>query len=222
MRQVPKDGTWPLDEELMLALYYCVRCTHQYIFFLMWQTVISLMKGGFFVQKLSVKTITISGFLIALNVVLSRIVSIPGVINFGGFPIIFGGIVLGPVVGGIIGLVGDIFSHIVRPIGPYMPHFTLTSALTGIIPGILTMVLKNDLKELKLWKIFVAILIGQVITTVLMVPYFRYILFDHPFVLTMSKAAVKQAVNIPVYSILIRILIEALYKAGALEEVKAH
>lgn len=173
-------------------------------------------------KKLNVKIITISGFLIALNVVLSRIVSIPGIINFGGFPIIFGGIVLGPVVGGIIGLVGDIFSHIVRPLGPYMPHFTLTAALTGIIPGIITMVLKNDLKEPKLWKILVAILIGQIITTVLMVPYFRYILFDHPFVLTMSKAAVKQAVNIPVYSVLIRILIEALYKAGALEEVGAH
>ena len=173
-------------------------------------------------KKLNVKTITISGFLIALNIVLSRIVSIPGIINFGGFPIIFGGIVLGPVVGGIIGLVGDIFSHIVRPLGPYMPHFTLTAALTGIIPGIITMVLKNDLKEPKLWKILVAILIGQIITTVLMVPYFRYILFDHPFVLTMSKAAVKQAVNIPVYSVLIRILIEALYKAGALEEVGAH
>lgn len=170
--------------------------------------------------KINIKTITISGFLIALNIVLARVVSIPGILNFGGFPVIFGGIVFGPVVGGIVGVVGDVLSHMVRPIGPFMPHFTLTAALTGIIPGLLTMALKNELREPKLWKIFIAILIGQVTTTVLMVPYFRSILFDHPFVLTMSKAAVKQVVNIPVYAVLMRILIEALYRAGALREVK--
>jgi len=63
----------------------------------------------------NVKTITISGLLIALNIVLSSIITIPGIINFGGFPIIFGGIVFGPIVGGIIGAVGDVISFIVRP-----------------------------------------------------------------------------------------------------------
>ncbi|HAE91645.1 MAG TPA: folate family ECF transporter S component, partial [Tissierella sp.] len=59
-------------------------------------------------RKINIKTIVISGFLIALNVVLSRIITIPGIISFGGFPIIFSGIVFGPVVGGIVGGVGDI------------------------------------------------------------------------------------------------------------------
>ena len=172
-------------------------------------------------KKLDAKTIVISGFLIALNIVLSRIVNIPGIINFGGFPIIFGGIVFGPVVGGIVGAVGDVLSHILRPMGPFMPHFTLTSALTGIIPGILTKILKNDLQKPRLWKIFVSILVGQVTTTVLMVSYFRKILFGHPFVVTMTKAAIKQAVNIPVYSIIIKLLVEALNRAGVLEETKA-
>lgn len=160
----------------------------------------------------------ISGFLIALNIVLSRIITIPGVINFGGFPIIFAGIVLGPVVGGIVGAVGDVVSFIVRPTGAFMPHFTLTSALTGIIPGLMIRFLKAEMPKVPLWKIFVSILCGQVITSVLMVPYFLNRLFSMPLLVTMSKAAVKQAINIPAYSIIIRALVEPLFRAGAIKE----
>lgn len=168
-------------------------------------------------KKLDVRMMTISGFLIALNIILSSIITIPGVINFGGFPIIFGGIVFGPVVGGVVGAIGDIVSFIVRPTGAFMPHFVLTSALTGIIPGILVKLLQNNLKNSKLWKVFIAILVGQVITTVIMVPYFRQILFGHPFIVTTIRAAQKQAINIPAYSILINILIKALYKSQTLK-----
>lgn len=71
-------------------------------------------------SRINIKTIVISGFLVALNVLLSRIITIPGIISFGGFPIIFGGIVFGPLVGGLVGAFGDIVSFIVRPTGPFM------------------------------------------------------------------------------------------------------
>ena len=108
-------------------------------------------------RKMNVKTIVISGVLIALNVILSKLIAIPGIISFGGFPIIFGGIVFGPILGGIVGIVGDVVSFIVKPTGTFMPHFTLTAALTGIIPGILVRIFKNDLRQPKLWKIFIDI-----------------------------------------------------------------
>lgn len=169
-------------------------------------------------QKISTRIIIISGFLIALNVVLSRIITIPGIINFGGFPIIFAGVIFGPAVGGIVGAVGDIVSFIVRLTGPFMPHFVLTSALTGIIPGILMKLLKAEGNDFPFWKIFLSILVGQVITSVLMVPYFRNILFAHPFILTMTKATTKQAVNIPAYAILIKVLAESLSKARVIKK----
>lgn len=168
-------------------------------------------------KKIDVRIMTISGFLIALNIILSRFITIPGIINFGGFPIIFGGIVFGPVVGGIVGAIGDIVSFIVRPTGTFMPHFVLTSALTGIIPGLVVKALQNNLRNSKLWKVFIAILIGQVITTVLMVPYFRQILFAQPFIVNTIRAAQKQAINIPAYAIMINILIKSLYKSQALK-----
>lgn len=168
-------------------------------------------------RKIDVRIMTISGFLIALNIILSRVITIPGIINFGGFPIIFAGIVFGPVVGGIVGTVGDIVSFIVRPTGVFMPHFVLTSALTGIIPGLLVKILQNNISNSKLWKVFIAILIGQVITTVIMVPYFREILFAQPFMVNMIRAAQKQMINIPAYAILINILIKSLYKSQTLK-----
>ena len=169
-------------------------------------------------KKISPRIMAISGFLIALNVVLSRIITIPGVISFGGFPIIFAGVVFGPVVGGIVGGVGDVVSFIVRPTGPFMPHFVLTSALTGIIPGIMIRLLKAEMPKIPLWKIFLAIFVGQVTTTVLMVPFFRSILFSTPMMVTLPKAAIKQAINIPAYSIIIKALVESLYRAGAIKE----
>ncbi len=168
-------------------------------------------------QKIDTRLMTICAFLIALNIILSRIIAIPGLISFGGFPIIFGGIVFGPVVGGIVGAIGDIVSFIVRPTGAFMPHFVLTSALTGIIPGLIIKLLQNKLSDSKLWKVFIAVLIGQLITTVLMVPYFRLVLFAHPFVVTTIRAAQKQMINIPAYAILINVLIKALAKSQTLK-----
>ena len=92
-------------------------------------------------MKISSRIITNIGLLIALSIILTRIASIriaiggiEGVrIGFGGLPIILGGIMFGPLAGGIVGGVSDILGYIVNPIGAYMPHFTLSSALTGII-----------------------------------------------------------------------------------------
>src|SRR5699024_9597699 len=110
------------------------------------------------------------------------------------------GIGFGPIIGGIVGGLGDIVKASLFPTGPMMPHFILTSALTGVIPGLVAMLLKTDLSKPKLWKLFLSILAGQFITTVLLVPYFRQILFGHPLLLTMGRSVIRQAVNIPLYT----------------------
>ena len=50
--------------------------------------------------------------------------------------------------------------------------FTLTSALTGAIPIIITKLLEDKYPNYKLWKIFLGILIGQTIISIVMVPIF--------------------------------------------------
>jgi len=65
-------------------------------------------------------------------------------------PIILGGIIFGPLSGGVIGTFSDIIGYIINPLGVYMPHFTLTSALAGIIPA-LVLKLFNKKMILKSW-----------------------------------------------------------------------
>ncbi|HHV26201.1 MAG TPA: folate family ECF transporter S component [Tissierellia bacterium] len=157
-------------------------------------------------RRLPTRNMVYYAILMALNVVLTRVGSIRigggGVelvrIGFGGYPIIFAGIAFGPLAGGIVGTIGDIVGHFMSPMGPYMPHFTMTAALTGIIPGIVMMLFKENKNSF--WKLLLAIGIGQVITSVLLVPYFMKTLFSVPLVTTIPGRAISQAVQIPLYA----------------------
>ena len=83
------------------------------------------------VQKnyFSARTLSYLAMFVALSVVLNTLRV--GPISFGGFPIIYGGLALGPVYGFIIGLVSDLLGFLVRPSGNgFNLAFTLTSALT--------------------------------------------------------------------------------------------
>ena len=81
------------------------------------------------------RTLVYMAFLVALNIVLSRLlsmrISIGGVegirIGLGGLPIILAGIGLGPWQGGIVGAVADIIGYMINPMGAYAPHFTLSA-----------------------------------------------------------------------------------------------
>ncbi|MBW4827359.1 MAG: folate family ECF transporter S component [Clostridiaceae bacterium] len=157
-------------------------------------------------RRLSTKNMVYYAILMALNVVLTRVGSIRigggGVelvrIGFGGYPVIFAGIAFGPLAGGIVGAIGDIVGHFMSPMGPYMPHFTMTAALTGIIPGIVMMLFKENKNSF--WKLLVAIGVGQVITSVFLVPYFMKTLFGVPLVTTIPGRVIGQAVHIPLYT----------------------
>lgn len=154
--------------------------------------------------------------MIALNIVLTRVASIRipigGVevvrIGFGGFPIIYSGIAFGPLAGGIVGAVGDIIGYWINPAGAYMPHFTLSAALTGIIPGL---VLKPfDKSEYNFWHLILAIGIGQTITSIIMVPYFLNRLFDVPLIATIPGRIKGQIIHIPLYAYMTKIIMKRI------------
>lgn len=169
-------------------------------------------------QKLSAKKIAYYGLLIALNIVLSRVSSIRigggGVeiarIGFGGYPIIFAGIVFGPVAGGIVGAVGDVIGHFMSPMGPYMPHFTLSAALTGVIPGLVLIRCKDKECKTSFWKLLLAIAIGQVTTSIVMWAYFMKTLFGIPLITILPTRIISQLINIPLYAYMTKVLISRI------------
>jgi len=142
------------------------------------------------------------GLLIALSIILTRVASlriaiggIEGIrIGFGGLPIILGGVLFGPLSGGLVGAISDLVGYFINPMGAYMPHFTLTSALTGIIPAlVLKLSQKNEPNVLELGT---AIAAGQIITSLVLVPYFLHTLFGFPWKILMPSRIIGVPINI--------------------------
>lgn len=86
-------------------------------------------------------TLTYAGVLIALNIVLSKFVSIPiGPtlrLSVSQVPLILAGIWLGPVTGGLCGLAGDMLGCLVSGYAPN-PFITVTAVIMGVVPALFT------------------------------------------------------------------------------------
>jgi len=168
-------------------------------------------------MKISSHKITTMGLLIALSIILTRVASlriaIGGVegirIGLGGLPIILGGIIFGPLAGGIIGAFSDLLGYFINPMGAYMPHFTLTSALTGIIPAAILSIKKNE--EPAVFELGIAITTGQIITSIILVPYFLHILFGLPWTILMPPRLIAEPINIIIYTLTISLILKRCY-----------
>ncbi len=165
-------------------------------------------------MKISSHKITTTGFLIALSIILTRIASlriaIGGVegirIGLGKLPIILGGIIFGPLSGGLIGAFSDLLGYFINPIGVYMPHFTLTSALTGIIPATILILARKE--EPNVFDLGIAITVGQVIVSIILIPYFLNILFGIPWKVLMPPRIVAEPIQIFIYTYTINIILK--------------
>jgi len=153
------------------------------------------------------------GLLIALSIILTRIASIriaiggvEGIrIGLGKLPIILGGIIFGPLAGGLMGAFSDLLGYFISPIGVYMPHFTLTFALTGIIPATILVLMRKD--EPNVLELTIAITTGQVITSIILIPYFLHILFGLPWEVLMLPRVVAEPIHIFIYTYVINIIL---------------
>lgn len=167
-------------------------------------------------------------FFVALSIVLSRFLSInvpfggvAGIrIGFGGLPIIFSGMAFGPLAGAAVGAISDLLGYIINPQGAYMPHFTISAALTGVIPAVIFIYLFK--RKINVFSFLVAIAIGQFTTTVLMVSYFLYSLFGLHFPTIFMGNLISQGFTVPVYVLMMLLLTKSkTLRVGELSPIKA-
>ncbi len=163
--------------------------------------------------------------LVALAIIFTRILSfrfaiggIEGIrIGLGALPIILSGLIFGPLAGGIVGALADVLGYFINPLGVYMPHFTLTAFLTGFIPAFIVF---NFLRHKRGFASYLfAIGIGQLISSVLLVPFFLQIVFNIPMRITLVAYIVSQAINVPVYAYLNHMLIGYLQRGRLLSDL---
>jgi len=84
------------------------------------------------------RVLAFMGLFIAMNIVLTRILSFetPFIrVSFSFIPVAFSAIMFGPLIGGVTAALADILGMIIFPKGPYFPGFTFSALLSGAIYG---------------------------------------------------------------------------------------
>lgn len=161
--------------------------------------------------NVKVRRIAYLSFFVALSVLVNTLRV--GHVSFGGFPIIASGYFLGPVWGFCVGFIADIVGFMIKPSPQgFNPVFAVTSGLTGFLPVYFTLLMGDVYPKYKFWKILISIALGQILTSVLIVPFFLNYFFKMNFYQRMIKAGIKQAYSIPVYAILLEGLIKGVSK----------
>lgn len=158
-------------------------------------------------------SLTASALMIALSVVLTRFasvrVAIGGVegvrLGLGALPNVLAGIVFGPLYGAAAGGIADVLGFMLSPMGGYMPHFTLTAALTGAIPGLVFRLLQPRQRgPAKVLPLGLSIAAGTVIVSWGLTPYFLHTLFGLDYRLILTPRIVQGLIEVPVYTLAVK------------------
>lgn len=149
-------------------------------------------------KKFSTKTLVLAAVLTALSVVLTRFFSVQLTstmrIGIGPLPIIMSGIILGPIFGGMVGLVADLIGFLINPGGSFHLGFTFSSVLTGVLPGIVAMLVNKDNNRLNL-TIFLSVIAVYLPVHLFLNTLWLMVLVHRGFWIIFSERALKVAIE---------------------------
>ncbi|MGI6527893.1 MAG: folate family ECF transporter S component [Caldicoprobacterales bacterium] len=163
------------------------------------------------------KKVAFSGMFIALSIVFTRFFSYMVVIggaqtvrlSFGDLPLILSGIVLGPFYGGLTGALADLIGFPFNPQGSYFPGFTLTAALSGLLPGLMGILLKRKWSWMSLT---IAISITMIITSLILNTYWLKMMMGQAFAVLLPPRIIAVAFLMPVYIVVIKLILKHFHR----------
>lgn len=171
-------------------------------------------EGVFMSQLKNVRVLTFTGMLIALAAVLSFF-SIPITsiieIRFKFIALAFAGALFGPFIGGVVGGAADIIGYLIKPTGPFMPGFTLTAVVAGVLYGLLLYKKPVTLKRIVVVSLIVTLVTGTFLNTVNL-----SIGYGLPFVPTLIARIPSECIMYPINTAMLWISMKAL------EQVRRH
>lgn len=128
--------------------------------------------------RMNVRTVTLLGVLIAMEIVLSRFLSIHTwntKIGFSFVPVVVAAMLFGAMEAGIVAAFADIIGAMMFPVGAYFPGFTLTAFFNGVVYA---MLLK---KKASAGRIILAVLIVQIAGSLFLNTYWISVLYGSPY-----------------------------------------
>ena len=146
-------------------------------------------------KKINTKLIVTIGLLTAIQIVLSRFLSINAwniKIGFAFVPVFMAAWLYGPVPAMLVGGLGDFLGAVLFPIGPYFPGFTLTTALSGVVFGVAIYRRRTPVR------IVAAVLFHQLVLNFLLNTFWIHLLYGTPVPALMATRIWQCAGMIPV------------------------
>lgn len=170
-----------------------------------------------------IKKMAYTGLFIATSVILTRIfggniniLGIPGLrLSLGEVPIMLNGMLLGPIYGAACGALADLIGYAINPMGgAYFPGFTLTSALTGLIPGVLSKHFRSTWN----WGSITTMVVATAAITVLLNTLWLSLLYGKAYLPLLLSRVLGKAPLIPIHVIILKMVIkhtrQVLHYAG--------
>lgn len=167
-------------------------------------------------MRVPTRTLTYMALLVAASIILSRyfgtMIPIAGIgalrISFGEVPIILAGLLLGPASGAVTGALADLLGYMLNSFGgPYFPGFTLTAALTGMLPALFLTGIRRRGHGFTRTHLFFAILASDIVTSVILNTLWLHIMYGKAFAILLPPRIFARALLVPAYTFLIHAVI---------------
>ena len=158
-------------------------------------------------SKFTTRTLTLTALLTALEIVLSRFLSISAwnmKIGFAFVPVVIAALLLGPVWAGVTAALADFLGAVLFPVGPYFPGFTLTAFLMGAVYGLFLY------RRQSIGRILAAVAVHQLALSLLLNTLWISLLYGSPYgpllITRLPQCALLAVVQIVVIQALVRLL----------------
>lgn len=154
----------------------------------------------------NVTAISVAGMLVAIGVVLSfvKIVLSPVLeISFSFLPLAAGGLLYGPVVGGVMGILTDVLGYFVRPNGPFFPGFTLNALISGVLYGLFLYKKPVTWTRVIIVSALIAVFINLGLTSL-----WLSMMYGKAFIVLVSARIIKNIVMFPINTALLMVLLK--------------
>ncbi len=142
-------------------------------------------------KKITTKQMVIMAMLIALQIILSRFLSISAwnmKIGFSFLPIALAGILFGPIQSGIVSVISDIIGATLFPSDQFLPGFTLTACIVGILYGLLH-------KNHTTMRILLVVLLTEIIGSLILNTIWLSQLYHTPYLALLPTRIFRCVVN---------------------------
>lgn len=164
------------------------------------------------------KTVVITGLLIAIGIVLGQFsiqLSQTTKVGISFIATQLTAMLFGPVVGGIMGGVSDVLKFIIKPTGTFFIGYTINAMLGPIIYGI--MLYK---KPIGFWRILVSKTVVAILVNLFLGCYWNYLYFGAAYWALIPGKLLQQVIQVPVQSVLFYLVVVALKKAKVFQLVQ--